>query len=352
MRFEVIKIDNVISQKLANVVFVCMCLVVALHVHVVLPSGCWRWWVHATICEIGDVAVPLFFSISGFLLAGHFAEQGWWGREFHKRLKTLLVPYVFWNFLFLVFMYVLTMATRHFGVVFSGGEYEGLSRRHFLLAIGLNPNKASALPYLWFVRWLLWFVLIGPFFLFVKKKIFGAVVLGVLLVLYAFMPLLLPPSPDWRVHFLKYAWMKGALFFSAGAYLRWHGHDLGRMAGGSGWAYVVAGLVVSLVSLKVGWGVDRWLAVPLLMIGVWKCVPSTKLPKWVTSSAFPIFLSHYFVLVLLTAAYRVFGLKEIVQTSFVLYLAQIPVVTVICIGMALLLRKWAPTLACIAFGGR
>ena len=55
-----------------------------------------------------QVAVPLFFFISGFLF--FFKETGFglkeYGQKLKKRARTLLVPYIFWNLAMLAIMYL------------------------------------------------------------------------------------------------------------------------------------------------------------------------------------------------------------------------------------------------------
>lgn len=45
------------------------------------------------------IAVPTFFLISGFLFFVNFQEWSWEGykKKMSSRVKTLLIPYVFWN---------------------------------------------------------------------------------------------------------------------------------------------------------------------------------------------------------------------------------------------------------------
>lgn len=56
--------------------------------------------------EIGDIAVPLFFFISGFLFyyRTNFTFDTY-KKKLKKRIRSLLIPYLIWNTLWLVFMY-------------------------------------------------------------------------------------------------------------------------------------------------------------------------------------------------------------------------------------------------------
>jgi len=46
---------------------------------------------------LARMAVPFFFVCSGYFLARHFDEEGWWRREVGKRIFSLGAPYVFWT---------------------------------------------------------------------------------------------------------------------------------------------------------------------------------------------------------------------------------------------------------------
>lgn len=99
------------SGKLANLGFVCACLVVAIHVRVEAEVGNACWWFCGLLKDgVARIAVPFFFATAGFLLAGHAREARWWVRETGKRVRTLLVPYLIWPPLFVLLMFVLIVA--------------------------------------------------------------------------------------------------------------------------------------------------------------------------------------------------------------------------------------------------
>ena len=80
-------ISEALSYKFRNVGFVCACLVVPIHVaHPTVGSGVWLDRVLAG--AISNVAVPMFFVISEFLLGEKVSQAGWWKREVSKRVKS------------------------------------------------------------------------------------------------------------------------------------------------------------------------------------------------------------------------------------------------------------------------
>ena len=77
------RISKTLSEKMAVMSFVCACLIVAIHTTSRPLDDTWQWWVVALLGKEGvcRVAVPYFFLASVFFIAGHFGEDGWYGRE-------------------------------------------------------------------------------------------------------------------------------------------------------------------------------------------------------------------------------------------------------------------------------
>ena len=136
------------------------------------------------------IAVPLFFFISGYLffykLPG-FAPRAY-GQKLRKRVKSLLLPYLFWNLVMMLLYWAVQtvvpgMMSGRFRLV---ADY---SLTDWLWSIW-NRSMADAaashgLPFnypLWFVRDLMMMVLLSPLIYFCVKKLrgFAVALLGLL----------------------------------------------------------------------------------------------------------------------------------------------------------------------------
>lgn len=160
-----VRMTECISHKIAGVGFVCACMVVFLHQYIsvdaspILTIRCYR-----VIRNACGMAVPTFFVFSGFLLAGHMAERGWWRNECKKRLRTLLLPYLIWNAFDLTFHATLgTVSTVLLSKQLSPISWSQVSVVDSLCKIaGVHPLQFPQLSFLWFVRCLIMLVLASP----------------------------------------------------------------------------------------------------------------------------------------------------------------------------------------------
>ena len=87
-----------LSAHFSSMSFACACMIVLFHASPAPDKGTFNWWFFHILGREGlcSMAVPYFFVCSGYFLAGHFGEMGWWGREVHKRIKSLVIPFFIW----------------------------------------------------------------------------------------------------------------------------------------------------------------------------------------------------------------------------------------------------------------
>ncbi|MDR3090536.1 MAG: acyltransferase [Desulfobulbaceae bacterium] len=137
---------------------------------------------------LGRLAVPTFFFISGFLFFLHLERfnLATYRKKLPSRVKTLLIPYLFWNLLS-----VTVFSLAHYVPAFSrffSKSYE-LTWQYVLQALwaipDLNQTSHMAYPYayqFWFIRDLMVMVMLTPvIYCFVKKlRLWGLGLLGIL----------------------------------------------------------------------------------------------------------------------------------------------------------------------------
>jgi surface polysaccharide O-acyltransferase-like enzyme len=181
--------DKFVSVKLRVLSFLAMIMIIFLHSYnlvVNLGGGSaeiknnWNSFTQIFISDgITRIAVPLFASISGFLLFLQIDETiSYFLTKYRKRFNTLFIPYVLWSAWGLLFFFILQVIPqgRKF---FNSTLIKDYSLHQFLDTLFLNP-----LPYqLWFLRDLIVLVLLSPLIYFFIKHL-KIVAVSILFVLW------------------------------------------------------------------------------------------------------------------------------------------------------------------------
>lgn len=137
---------------------------------------------HVVTDELARIAVPLFFFISGFLF---FYRSDFsfavYGMKLKKRIRTLLVPYLFWN----IVVFLLFLLTQTFLSSMTSGRNKLISDYNWLDWLNLFWNHREGMPVcyqFWFIRDLIFVILCSPaVYYFIRYgKIFSLILLGVL----------------------------------------------------------------------------------------------------------------------------------------------------------------------------
>lgn len=179
------KISAGTSERLCGATFVCALLVVHIHCQSLIP------WMHGDsvgfglpLCSfkvpvkvdvavrifltdtLSRVAVPFFFTLSGFFIAN--SRQSWI-EQIKKRFVTLYVPFVIWNAL----NTVLNIAV---------GKWSGLTVIDILSRVfGWNPMVRLGCMQFWYLQAIFVFLLVWPIVRLVMSNRFSAFVLIVVL---------------------------------------------------------------------------------------------------------------------------------------------------------------------------
>lgn len=344
------RIDTVTSQKMTNASLFAMAMVVAIHTAgrsiESIDKGSILWWIES-LGHYGAfrLAVPFFFVCSGYFLAGHMEESGWWKRECVKRIKSLLVPYVFWSICYaLLPLAVFFFANLIHGRIAFWEQACGL--RFWINALGLNPFAWPRLTPLWYVRCLIVLVVASP----LLHRFINNMRLWALFLIWAFSFAVgiygLHSQCKIYLMLAKCFNISGMFYFGCGIFWRLNHvclplqlHDLALTTG-----------VIMLIGevLSNFWGVKCIVPglIPMLLYGVWSHIPEMALPKWLTSATFPIFLMHM-------PLWKVIGFFRPMPVETVgHWLFKWAIGFLGSMAIALLMRKLFPSTAKMLFGGR
>lgn len=137
---------------------------------------------HILSNELARIAVPLFFFISGFLFfyRADFSSDVF-VVKLKKRVRTLLVPYLFWN----IVVSIYTFLAQSFGTSMTSGRAKLISEYGIVDWLNLfwDYRKGCPICYqFWFIRDLMIVILLSPLvYWWVKNtKALGIVTLGML----------------------------------------------------------------------------------------------------------------------------------------------------------------------------
>ena len=308
---------KIFSAKFANMGFVCVCLVVLMHVHCPWEGG-----------GINRLAVPFFFAMSGYFLGTHVDETGWYVRTLKKRFRTLVVPLFLWCVIWAAFTVPLAVVLNiHAGRDLFANVLTGWGvLRYFALDITRTPALGS----LWYVRCLFLFVIISPAIVNLIRRagILVLIILGGIYYIYSVGRI--------NISFFSYGFsFEGVFYFAVGLYLRMKqvSLSLGPMIGIP--VFCAGVLVYYIGHIEV--------SIAVMIVGLWGTMPMKRLPQVLTKNTFPIYLIHMFVLTL-------FGSGKVASAPLAvgIGLAAVAMSMIVAEGI----RRMAPKFSIVLFGGR
>ncbi len=155
------------------------------------------------------------------------------------------------------------------------------------------------------------------------------------------------PENGWVRPWLIRGWIKSAIFFGAGVWIRFNGGEELRIPRGIG-----------LLMLALGYGClvagGYWLIIglPLAMAGLWYSLSWNAWPKMLTSCSFPIYVLHAFMAVGVSAVFAALGLKAWAENSVLAWGVKWSIMAGGSSVATILAWRFLPKLSAVMFGGR
>ncbi len=294
-----------------------------------------------TICPL---ALPFFFIFSGYFLARHVADEGWWRRAVTKRIFSLGVPYVIWLLAFLLVMFAICR------------DRSFLNGAGLIATLGFNPCRPPRLYPFWFLRCLFFFVLISPLVVKAIVRGQGLLLMGIIYTLDLVYAVLLgthvvgPDTTRLGGLFWYGFHLDGFFYFIFGIYaaIRPLAAPRARTVRLCG---LIGAVLVVLRLLSVHFNCWQFIypnivLAPPLLVYFWYTIPAVQLPAFLHGTMFPIYLMHYFVIEAY-CHYRGWSHLRLPECALIAALAlALPILA------AQILRRLFPRLATILFGGR
>lgn len=304
---------------------------------------------HVAKADFGEIAVPLFFFISGFLF--FYRVEEWNGQVYVKKLKsrfrTLVIPYFLWNTVFLLYVALLGLVAPSlltYKESFLNMAPLDVLNTYWDLSQGLIP--------LWFIRDLIIINLLSFAIYWILKPRFGILVILLMAVVFL--------SAQW--HYIPGVGLRSSFPYMLGAWFSIHKCNFIDKL----WSYRY-GLLLAYVILVVtdtclwstgyySFAVNRLclltgvLTIPLLAAeGILK--GKLQLRKWKEESSFFIYVFHMFIVHLpFVILSRIVPLNDF--TAMILQIGIPILVAYICVAIYLLLKRMMPGVMRLAVGGR
>lgn len=344
-----------LSNKIANMGFICACLVVLIH----SPVSSTRSLVgleYFIKSILPIIAVPVFFIISGFLLAGHMIScdrLDWWFEAIKKRFRTLLIPFWVLSILWFPIKYgVHYIGVKYFGADGSA-EVMNLTLYNILSGTGILPWGQSVVVGFWYIKALFLLVLIAPLlkFAIIGSRLRAVISLFVLAIAWCFQRKFAGGGIfDFELC------LRCPFFFALGIAL--YAYAPRKLPNRMWMVFIPMAILICWLRELHLEGDDLILrtaficiATLVLAAAVWSIVPTAKWPKFIASNSFPVFALHGAIIYLLPVAFKALHCWK----SIVNVLGPVPIalsVIIIAIITAELLKRWWPRFAGVIFGGR
>lgn len=276
-------ISKKLSLRISSMSFICACLVVFVHVpQNRAVAGLYSWLLFMLPQNLCEIAVPYFFIVSGFLVAHKYVECGEFKTLLVKRVRTLLVPYILLNLVWLLYGVAVNRLLSH--------EAHNLSSINtYIEAIGLNLNLCPQIMVLWYVRALLIMLPFVPLCVNFLSARHSALVMISLFLVYGIVECHLDLLPCSRGYWLFGISLKGIAYFLLGIYLRTSKIQIDGKTTQTPWSGALA-LVTGLLVMQIS--SLRFIGILLSVVGSWILTNRIQIPQVLCRNAFCLYVLH------------------------------------------------------------
>ncbi len=340
------------SAKIANMGIFCAFLVLFIHLPITGRDPILHHFAWYFSRGLGKIAVPFFFTVSGYLLAGRFLGEHWYQNAVAKRAWTLLFPMILWSLInYFVFDHGVYALAENISLdkpwwdnLFMAPDLRTLAR---LFAI--HPFVQPYLGACWFLRVLFILVLFSP----LLKRIATPPFIILIWTIHGVV------HPDYGVVCTKTVFtlqevffsLFGASYFMAGMYLRMRSTPVTMSYRMAFLGFVFSGLciIVRGSPWSPAWSrLLTWFYTPILLASIWTFCPKRRLPDFLTKASFPVYVMHMTVIHAILRSFSHFFSAFTLSRYVLLGIVSFS----ICVALSLLIHKCSPRLSRVLFGGR
>lgn len=301
---------------------------------------------------LANMAVPCFFFISGYLYFNGVTTitSLQYKEKLKKRIKTLCVPYICWNALYLIFILMLQLLIPDI----IGNERKYILNYSLLELVNSFWNYGGVyygMPVLysmWYIRDLIVLIICSPIIYFCLKRIPYAFLM-IVLWLFIFNPFSFTPTDC--------DWIKALMFFSIGGKLAL---DNCNFLIKKKYSMILCVLFLFAYTYyffvrNTSWGYNVMLVICVFIIPKLytyisdKC--ALKQPPIYSQSVMFVYAFHLFIIMVFNKFWG--HIIPVNEYTGILMLAIIPILTAYsCLGVFLFCKKMFPSLTGILVGGR
>ena len=244
------KISPYLSSKIT--IFYTLLIVMVVYIHSTYlemfqyeaADFVWKFWGGYGLCSVAN---PLFFIISGFLLVGGVTTVLDLLKKLRKRVRTVIVPFILWNAIFVLWYVVLDITPGISRYVNSTGIMEAWKSLPLWESI-YNMLTEPAGFHLWFLRDLIVFMAISPLLWLISKRSWiAAIVLSIVL----------------------NHWMSWVFWFWLGLTIRVNNWNIEKFPKGN-WVLVLTGVIYIGSAVLAGMDMDKMIPSCFGVIGLVK----------------------------------------------------------------------------------